>query len=923
MTLTGPVADALRRGAAIVAASPRAARALHFRHAEDQRAQGRSVWSSPPITDWDSWLRELWREHAFANPSAPMLLSTLQERALWTRVQRDDAALVLSPEQMAALAMEAWSLLSAWNAHAARRLAWEHTDAEGFRHWAQEFERECTRHRWLSASQLEPTLTAVLGFGTALTLPPELCLVGFAPTRITPAQRAFLTALEARGVRLTNDYAEPSFTQEESRRQWVAAPSSREEIAACAAWAREILSAHPHTCIGILAVSAARGEIERTFRRVLMPASEDIRQPSAPMPFEFSLGHPLAEVPAVRAALLLLRWTSAPLPARAISWLVLSGFVADTATVPIALARHDAGQRSTGSITPERSLDSYRDSLAADPALRTLRNTLGTLLRAVEANRVREEDRQPSAWAELVHLLLDRAGWPGERPDDSVQFQALQRWQRLLDDLALLDFDGARISWPGFLALLERHASETIFAPESHDAPIQIMGPLESSGQQFDSVWFLGTDDLSWPMRGRLHALLPPSVQRDFRMPHATPEDDWNLAHAVTTRLLAGTPNIVFSYAQRNEDAELRPSPLVAGLFPQGAYPIAAASLHPAPLQSIEPPPGHPLESIADDSGVLPWPIDRTAGGSEVLKRQATCAFQSFATRRLAARPIEESERGLSPAEKGKILHEVLQRLFSEPEPAPLRTRDDLVTAIATNRLAGILDAHIEAVFHASRGPEGPGAGPSTPWRDAYLAAERRPLRIRLTDWLTIEAGRQPFTVEACEQRLPDVHIGDLRLNLRADRIDRLVDGTRLLIDYKTGVISPAAWRGERLAEPQLPLYAAYGNVENLSGILFAQIRAGETKFEGRIRDAQAQLLADAGARSALVTDPYSDRMCEDWARALARLAEDFLRGEAAVNPRDPKVCTLCRLQGLCRVAENSFAFATANGDEEEEPADA
>lgn len=919
MTLPRPVADALQRGAAIITANPRAARALHLRYAEDQRAQDSSVWSSPPITDWDSWLRDLWREHAFANASAPMLLSPLQERALWTRVQHDDAALVLSPEQMASLAVEAWSLLSAWNAHASRRHAWEYTDAERFRHWAQEFERACTRHRWLSASQLEPTLTAVLGFGTGLTLPPEICLVGFVPGRITPAQQAFLTALEARGVRLTNDDHEAASPQEEFRRQWVAAPGSRDEIAACAAWARDLLLARPSARIGILvpSVRTVRGEIERTLRRILMPASEDICQPPVPMPFEFSLGHPLADVPAVRAALLLLRWTAAPLTARAISWLVLSGFVADTVTFTIALARHDAAQRSMGSITPERSLESYRTSLA-DPALRPLRNVLGTLLRLVEANRVREE-RQPSAWTELVHLLLDRAGWPGERPGDSVQFQALQRWHRLLDDLALLDFDGSRISWTAFLDLLERHAAETIFAPESHDTPIQIIGPLESSGQQFDAVWFLSTDDLSWPMRGRLHALLPPSVQRDFRMPHATPEDDWNLAHAVTTRLLAGTPHIVFSYAQRNKDAELRPSPLIAGLFPHGAEPIAAASFHPAALQSMEP----RLESISDDSGVLPWPAGRTAGGAEVLKRQAACAFQSFATRRLSARPLEESERGLSPAEKGKLLHEVLQRLFSEAEPAPLSTRDDLVTAIASNRLAGVLDAHIEAVFHAPRGPEGPGAEPPTPWRDAYLAAEKRRLRVRLTDWLIIEANRQPFTVEACEQRLPDVHIGDLRLNLRADRIDRLADGTRLLIDYKTGMISPAAWRGERLAEPQLPLYAAYGNVEDLSGILFAQIRAGETKFEGRIRDAQAQLQADAGSRTALVTDPYSDRMCNDWAHALARLAEDFLRGEAVVNPREPRVCTLCHLQSLCRIAENSFAFPGANGDDEEEGSDA
>jgi len=916
MSMAGPIADALRRGATIVAASPRAARALRLRYAEDQRTAGRSIWASPLITDWDSWLRELWHEHAFTNPNAPMLLSPLQERSLWTRVQQDDAALVLAPDRMAALAVEAWALLSAWNQHGARRHAWDHTDAERFRHWAAAFERICTRHRWLSSSQLESTLTAVLGFGAQIALPSEILLVGFLAARTPPAQQALLDALEARGMRLTRDQTE---TTAQSSRRWIAAQDAREEIAASAAWAREQLQAHPSARIGILvpAISALRGEIERTFRRVLMPGSEDIRRPSPAMPFEFSLGIPLHEVPAMRAALLMLRWSARPLPVSEISWLLLSGFVSDTATFSGALARHDGRRRTVLSITPEASIESYRAALADEPALRSLRSTLGALLRALESNRMREEERLPSAWAELAQALLNTAGWPGERPADSVQFQAMQRWQRLLNDLALLDFDGTRCSWARFLVLLEQHAAETIFAPESHDAPIQIMGPLESSGQQFDAVWFLGADDASWPMRGRLHPLLPPALQHETRMPHALSEDDWNMAHAVTTRLLAATPQVVFSFAQHNKDAEVRPSPLIAGLFSAESSPQAASS-------GIEP--GNPqspaLEEISEDSGALPWPTERTAGGAEVLKRQAACAFQSFATRRLDARPLEESERGLSPAERGQILHSVLQRLFSAPDPAPVRTREDLATAIDTNRLAAILDAHIEAVFHAPRGPEATGAEPPTPWRDAYLAAEKRRLRARLTEWLTIEASRQPFTVEACEQRLSDVHIGELRLNLRADRIDLLADGSRLLLDYKTGVISPAAWRGARLAEPQLPLYAAYGNVENLSGILFAQIRAGETKFEGRIRDAQTQLTADIGNKKALVTDPYSDRMRDDWARALARLADDFLRGEASVDPRDGKVCSLCHLQGLCRVAENNFAFAGA-GEDEEEGADA
>jgi ATP-dependent helicase/nuclease subunit B len=889
MPLAAPIADAVVRGATVVAASPRAARALALEYAESQRSAGREIWPSPPILDWDSWLRSLWRDYSFAHPDAPMLLSPLQEQVLWTRQQRDDAARVVSRSALAALAMEAWSLLSDYNAHAARTSAWDQTDAERFRHWAAAFERECARQGWISFSQIAPLLAA----GSTLALPPEICLIGF--DRLTPAQRDFLAALSSRGVRVD----QPPLPPRESRRSWRVASDLHQEIAACADWARGLLVENPGARIGVIAPGAAalRGPIDRAFRRILMPATEDILAPSVELPWEFSLGQPLAEVPAIHAALLLLRWIADPLPEEDISWLLLSGFVSDTVTNPLAVALHDARARRATLLLPQRSLADYARGLPSTPEFRTLRNDLAEVRQAIEANRVLTQSRLPSAFAELVHLLLDRYAWPGRRTPDSVEFQSLQRWQRLLDDLALLDFDGQLCDYSEFLRLLESHARETIFAPESHDAPIQIMGPLESSGQTFDALWFLRTDSTAWPQPGRFHPLLPPAVQRQYNLPSSTPEDDWNLAHAVTARLLASAPLIVFSYAERDNDAELRPSPLIASLFASDAQPEQAVAPSSATARI-------PLDPIPDDPAAPPWPAHQHAGGADVIRRQSACPFQAFAAKRLAADPLDAADRGLDPAEKGKILHKVLQNFFAE-----VPTHAELVTVIDTNRLEPLLDRHIASVLAPYFSPD--------PWQQSYLAAEKRRLHARLAEWLQYEKQRVPFTVEKRERDLPDVRIGDLRLRLRADRVDILSNGSRLLIDYKTGSVSPASWRTERPEEPQLPLYAAYGNIEDLSGVVFAKIRAGETCFAGHVENAQTQLLPTLGDRSALVADPYSPQMRDDWAQVLANLAAQFLSGESAVDPRKPSVCDYCEFPSLCRKAELDLVAADENGEED------
>ncbi|MGB7190555.1 MAG: PD-(D/E)XK nuclease family protein [Acidobacteriaceae bacterium] len=890
------ITRAFASGATVLTGNARAARWLRREYGLRQREAGRRAWTTPPIEDWDTWLRRQWEARALADGEAPLLLSSLQERAVWTRMQREDAALVVSPAGMAALAEGAYALLSEYGAHAERNHTWAKADAESFRRWAASFERECARRNWMPRAGLEAKIAASLN---ADALPEEILLAGF--DRVTPAQEGLLRALADCGVRI--HFAEMGC--EEPRAEFVRAAGLREEIAACAWWARGWVEKNAEARIGILVpdLGAARSGIERVFRRVLMPRTDDIFSEQA-MPFEFSLGHPLADSPGIRAALLLLRWLREPLGEEEVSWLLLSGFLGSSSDQYLALARQDARIRARDALSTEIGLEEF------------LRRTGGSRLsclarledarKAAAANRIEEQDRLPGQWIDLVQLLLREAGWPGAADRGTLHYQALRRWERALDEIALLDFDGQRVGYGDFLRTLEAHARETIFSPESHGAPVQVMGALEASGQQFDTVWFLSADDESWPLRGRAHPLLPSDVQRRFRMPYADAENDLALAKAVTARIAVSAPAVVFSHAERNRDGELRPSTLLPR---DAAWRAAEAPDEPMGLRT------EPLEEVEDDSGVIAWPVEQSPGGADVLKHQAACPFHAFAAKRLRAEPLNRHEWGLSAAMRGKLLHETLQKIWS-PDDGALHSLEELQTAVREGRLDGILTAAIAEAFARLDAQE-------DAWTRAYLASEQRRLHRRLAEWMRLEAARVPFEVIACEEKLHDVNVGGLKLKLRADRIDEVSNFERLLIDYKTGAVSVRDWEGARPNEPQLPLYAVFGNVEDVRGVLFARIRAGETGFAGSVADLNRQLLPLAKATAALGATAYTDEMRGEWESALLGLAADFLRGAAAVDPKDgKKSCAHCPMPGLCRVAEvcdplEEGAEAKGDGDDE------
>jgi hypothetical protein len=175
---------------------------------------------------------------------------------------------------------------------------------------------------------------------------------------------------------------------------------------------------------------------------------------------------------------------------------------------------------------------------------------------------------------------------------------------------------------------------------------------------------------------------------------------------------------------------------------------------------------------------------------------------------------------------------------------------------------------------------------------------ERLRLEALLTEWLEIERQREPFAVAKVEEECI-VALGGLEVKVRADRVDELANGRRLILDYKTGKVDGNPWEGDRPDEPQLPLYCATSS-EPIAGAAFAVLRTGELGFKGTT-DPIAPL---PELKRMKFEAPVSfDELTVRWRAVLERLAQRYTAGAAEVDPKKD-ACKFCGLTALCRIRE-------------------
>jgi ATP-dependent helicase/nuclease subunit B len=870
---------ALTPGTTVLTPNRRLSAALLKLHGNHQKAAGKFCWPTLTILPIASWLQRAWTDYSSQQieETLPIQITPDQEQLAWEEILRPYAENenLLQLSSTAELAKSAWATLKQWQVDIANPGLRTTEDAAIFQGWAQKFQELCQKNNFLDTNSIASVLIGKILLGEIKT-PPHIILIGF--TEISPLYQALIDACKQAGSIVETHI--PQLVDNSIQR--VALTDEETEILSMARWSKAILEKNPEAKIGCVfqRLEDIRDRVVRIFSAVYSEKNTFTLNPTK-LPFNISAGKNLSQYPVIHTALQLLTLSRTKIPIDNFSKILRSPFIIDAESEALQRAEFDTGLR-------EKNITVFSlKKLIFSFGLQDKCPALMHSLKAVQENKIDKKQKLAvSQWIEIFMEQLKLFGWPGQRSLNSQEYQVVDSWLKLLLDYSSFNNILGVLDYKQALHYLTYLTTQKIFQPESPDANIQILGMLEATELPFDHLWVMGMDDSAWPPAPKPNPFIPQKLQKAMQMPHATAERELIYCKLLTAQLKRGAPEVIFSYAKQNDEAELRPSPIITDILEINAAQIHLAD-YTAPALGIFH--SKNLEEIFDETAPAINAEEKIRGGSGIFKEQAACPFRSFAMHRLHAKKIEAPTPGLNARERGSVVHDAMEYMWTQ-----LKDSQNLFEKDAASLQAIITEAVENAISKVRIISDN---------NTRYLDLEAIRLQKILSQWFEHERKRPEFTVIALEEER-NATIGNIPVRLRIDRIDQ-VNQKNLIIDYKTGKEnSSKKWFSDRPDEPQLPLYCVIEPDKTL-GIAFAQLNPEKMGFIG----ASAE---DTGISTIKSLEKIKDTNARDWQDqiqqwkiTLENLANDFSEGKANVDPKFLlETCKHCHLETFCRIKE-------------------
>jgi len=890
----------------ILTINQRLARHLLFQYSKQQKSSGKEVWETPQIIEISSWFKSKWLQLNTDH----FLLSEIQSVKIWESIIKGYPGNGKSTvrkkiiNQLSLLNLRA----AAKKASDAYKLITEHrisipsdplllsTENNLFLTWMEQYKIILIKKKAIDPVVLIDLVKEGME-NKNIHIPDFVQLYGF--EEITPQLQIWLDFLrfQQKKVILKNN---PTKNHSRLNKDIIKNKNIeiysfndlKDECRNCANWVRSIYSKGQNIGIIVPELEKYRRPLYKELSSNLIPESI-FPGKTIEAPFDISLGTPLSDEGMIQIILELLS-TEKELPVNKILHLVNSPHIKsgknnynDRKELEIKLQKE-----GFLNVNIERLKNFYGPESSSE-----IKKLLQVMIEFINIT----DNKLPSLWAKYFSKILKDLGWMIDPSKNlsSKELQCLMVWNECLDELASLDMFTEKISRHSILKELKEITKKKLFQIKTKEQPIQVLSLLESIGISFDHIWIMGCHSDCIPAKPNPNPFIPINIQKKLQLPHSNSKRELQFSEQTLYRLVDSSQNIIFSYPEWEKNNKKQITSLlniISNTKKEFAYTKSyRVRDRIKPLNQIE--------VWEDNSKVLPSPSELEnltrnglKNGYRVLQNQAACSFKSFVAHRLHVNDYKISTIDYDSRERGILIHKALQLFWGKH-----KTRSVLKNLITSNMLKGELQTKVKEAIR--------GVNMQVIGQHHFMTMEQERTVDLLLNWMDQEILRPDFEVKHIEKNELIV-IGNLRLNLRIDRIDITSEGEQILIDYKTGSTNTNTWFMERIQDPQLPLYTIKSSP---TAIAFAHISKGSLKW----KSIWNPIISNPFPEKSKVKIPLNieeeigwpnwSSLLKFWEIKLKELADNFMEGQIVTNPiNQDETCRNCNYAMLCRIGENA-----------------
>lgn len=460
-----------------------------------------------------------------------------------------------------------------------------------------------------------------------------------------------------------------------------------------------------------------------------------------------------------------------------------------------------------------------------------------------------QAERRLVPWLRGLRLALQAAGqWDALLQDEAgaLVLDALHLREGAEGEFADVSL---RLSQTEFVAWVNQTLESKRFSPSpAAAAQVFILSLSQTLGRPMSALVLPGCDEATLPGSPELSGMWTPTQRELLGLPG---REQLSAVMAASWHHALSFPAVDVLWRQSEAGERVMPSSFVQALR---LTQTVALTPNPCPMRALTSQPC--LQAAARGDRLAVQRLSATA--YEDLRR---CPYRFFALRQLRLQAQDELDAELDKRDFGNWLHHVLKLFHVNLQPVGSvddAVRETMLNAAAQQATRDLALSDSEFLPFAAAWPR---------VRAGYLA------------WLGAHEASGATFQEAESSR--ETRLGRLTLIGKIDRIDRLADGSTLVIDYKT---EPSANTSQRLKagleDTQLAFYASLLSDDSLAA---AYLNLGEKDGSKIYQQSDIVALRDA-LLEGIVTD-------------LGRIGA----GEALKALGAGKACEFCVARGLCR----------------------